>query len=141
VCLKKWYGGVILLQGSSPNLHTKLYPRSPIPCLPTSLARFLDSPGLEALSAYPVYFSDMSVNDFPPGQFTYGRSSSDEPATSQPRPVESQDHHIKNKAPAKKSTTQAENAFSSFPVITKKRARSDTMDAAAGDTHKKCHVR
>jgi hypothetical protein len=76
----------------------------------------------------------MSLNDFPPGHFTYGRSDSDEPAVPVQKP---QDNGAKNKAPTKKSTVKPRqgantaDAFKSFPKITKKRPQSD--DDAAGN--------
>jgi hypothetical protein len=82
-----------------------------------------------------AYSSDMSLADFPPGHFTYGRSDSDEPAVPEQK---QQDNGAKNKAPAKKSTgvkpgkgANAADAFKSFLKITKKQPQSD--DTAAGN--------
>ena len=81
-----------------------------------------------------AYSSDMSLDDFPPGHFTYGPNDSDEPAIPEQKP---QDNGAKNKAPAKKSTVKPRQgantaeALKSFPKITKKQPQSD--DAAAGN--------
>lgn len=80
----------------------------------------------------------MSLDDFPPGHFTYGRSDSDEPTIPEPTPAKVQDNGTKNKAQDKKSTAvkpmesaKTADAFKTFPKIANKRPRSNTTDNAA----------
>jgi hypothetical protein len=83
----------------------------------------------------------MSLDDFPPGHFTYGRSDSDEPTVPEPTPAKVQDTGTKNKAQAKKSmavkpmeSAKTADAFKTFPKIANKWPRSNTTDnAAAGN--------